>query len=92
MFNIRDSGVNILFVNRITPGRKVDFSVKNGCSVILKVGAEDILVRDVMEVTEKSYTGTIYGFEPSHSIEFNGLKIGQSVEFLEQHIVSSENA
>lgn len=92
MFNLRDSSVSILFVSSITLGEKVGLSVNNGCSVILKVGEEDILVRDVLEVAEKSYTGTIYGFEPSHSLEFNGLKVGQSVEFLEQNIITSENA
>lgn len=92
MFTDRDSGVGILFMSKVVPGKKIKNSITDGDEVTLKIGDEDILVRDVVAISPGKFSGTVYGFEPSHTVEFSGLKLGQSVEFQERHVISCHGA
>lgn len=92
MFVDRDPVIGILYLSAVVPGKKIKDSIVDGDEVTLKIGDEDVLVRDVAATAPGQYSGVIYGFEPSHSIEFNGLRLEGRVEFSKRHIFSCHGA
>ena len=92
MFTERESTDGILFMSKVVKGKRIKDSINDGDEVTLKIGDETILVRDAVATGAGSFNGTVFGFEPSHSIEFRGLKLQQSVDFLERHVISCYGA
>lgn len=88
MFTKRKEGSGIIFSGNHTPGQILKNNVENGDSVVLRIGDESVLVKDVKHQSGQVFRGVVYGFEPSYAVEFQGLKIDDSVEFDEEHIVS----
>jgi hypothetical protein len=86
MFDKRGNGQGIFFVSNHIPGQPIKSAVNEGDSVTLRKDGEDVLVRSVKAVGSSRYTGIIYGFEPSYELEYQGLNLGDEVEFEEQHI------
>ena len=67
-------------------GPRIKHAVSDGDAVTLRSGDQRILVRDVAQLSPGLFTGTIYGFEPSMTTDYKGLKLGQKLEFSERHI------
>lgn len=88
MLTKRDSRVGIMFFSAAVPGRKIKNSVLDGDEVTLKIGDEDVLVRNVSVTSPGQFFGEIYGFEPSYGVEVAGLRIGDRIEFAEEHVIS----
>lgn len=88
MFTERELGQPIVFVRRHSPGDVLDDSINDGSSVELRIENERILVRDIESISNNDYKGIIYGFEPSFSTEFKGLKLDEEITFGERHIFS----
>ncbi len=92
MFDERNKGMGIVFVGNVIPGQRIRDAVKHGDSVVLHKKGESVLVRDVQVLGNSRFKGIIYGFEPSHALEHQGLKVADEVEFEEQHIFSCSEA
>lgn len=86
MFDTRPTHFGIMFLASFRPGTPFKNSVEEGDSAELRIGEERILINDLRIIGDQSYRGKIQGFTPSYSIEFNGLKLGQEVEFNLNHI------
>jgi hypothetical protein len=48
----------------------------------------DVLVRSVRAVGHSRFMSIIYGFEPSYELDYQGLNLGDEVEFEEKHIIA----
>lgn len=88
MFTKRTEGNGIMFSGNHTPGQLLKSTVGNGDMVVLRIGDESVLVKDIECLPNQKFRGIVYGFEPSYSLEIQGLKIDDEVEFDEEHIVS----
>lgn len=44
-----------------------------------------VLVRSIKSVGSKEFTAEIYGFDPSHGTEHEGMRIGDMIRFNELH-------
>lgn len=88
MFSLRDKNIGIIFSGTYQNGNKLDDTVKEGDSVILKISQESVLVNNVKKMKDGKFEGEICGFEPSFSGEFERVRIGQRVVFLEENIIS----
>jgi hypothetical protein len=86
MFDKRTGPIGIMFVAPYHPGTPFKNSVADGDSVELRIGEERILVHNLRITSDHSYRGKIQGFTPSYSVEFEGLKLGQEVEFAQDKI------
>ncbi|MES9987057.1 MAG: hypothetical protein ABW077_04030 [Candidatus Thiodiazotropha endolucinida] len=86
MFTERKPGQPIVYVRRHSPGNILDDSINDGNSVKLRIENERVLVRDIESTGNNNYKGIIYGFEPSFSTEFKGLKLDEEISFGERHI------
>jgi hypothetical protein len=82
MFNSR--GPND--VTFYTAGNIVRHTLNDGDNVTLRSGDKTVFVREVVTISAGRFSGTIYGFEPSHLTACNGLELDQQVEFQEHHI------
>ena len=56
-----------------------------GDTVFLKIGPETVII-NLLDLSGHIYRGKITGFEPSLEVQFQGLTLGQIVEFNEKHI------
>jgi hypothetical protein len=88
MFDERNKGQAIVFSAIRIPGLPTKSTVTDGDSVSLRKDGEDVLVRSVKAVGPSRFTGIIYGFEPSYKFEYEGLNLGDEVEFEEKHIIA----
>ena len=88
MFTKRANGRSITFVGSHSPGREFKNSIEDGDSVVLHIGHESVLVNNISLLPNNGITGIVYGFEPSVALEFNGIKIGDIVNFKEEHVIS----
>lgn len=88
MFDKRNKGISTIFVGNYVSGQPMRDAVSNGDDVVLHMEGESILVKNVKALGASRFKGTIYGFEPSHVIEYQGMKLDDEVEFEEQHIIS----
>ena len=57
-------------------------------TAILKKADERVLVQSIRPQKDGTFIGTIYGFEPSHSLEFQGMKVKDELVFEESHVFS----
>lgn len=87
MFTKRANGRGITFVGGHTLGRDFKNTIEDGDSVVLHIGKESVLVNNI-SLLPNNITGKVYGFEPSFSLEFNGIKIDDEINFNEEHVIS----
>ena len=85
MFTKRESGLGIFYGGSSVPGKN---TVENEDQVVLHIGKESVLVKDVKILGVSNYAGKVYGFEPSFSTEIEDIKLNDEVMFEEKHIVS----
>jgi hypothetical protein len=87
-FSVRPTGVGVLFVWKDLPvGQPLFFKTLADCSTAtLKVKDQTVHVENVSTVDGQNYTGRIRGFEPSFVEEFEGMLIGEGIEFVESHV------
>lgn len=78
-----ENNSNITFVSDIQ-GKN---TVENNDLVVLRIGNESVFIKDVNKLGSSSYSGTVFGFEPSFSTEIEGIKLNDKVDFEEKHIV-----
>ena len=88
MFTKRAKGRGITFVGGKTPGSDFKNTIEDGDSVVLHIEDESVLVNNISLLPNNNFTGKVYGFEPSFSLEFNGIKIDDVINFNEEHIIS----
>ena len=88
MFLKRTPGVGIIYADSYPNAGKMKNTPQKGNSVILKIDKENILVKIEEILSNETFKGKIYGFEPSFSEEFKGLKLEESIEFQEVNIIS----
>ena len=69
-----------------TSGGLVRHTISEGDDLTLRSGDQSVLVRDISILGPDHYAGTIYGFEPSHAMEHNGLQLDQRIEFYDKNI------
>ena len=81
MFDQRIPGMGIMFTGSYSPKEPLKQEVCEGDSVELRIGEERIRVDGIRLSSFHVYRGRIQGFTPSHAVEFQGLKLGQEVEF-----------
>lgn len=86
MFDKRDSIIGIMFSGSYHPTESLKNKVEEGDSVELRFSKERILVREIKIISPNIYVGIIYGFEPSFSIQFHELMVGQQIEFSHDQI------
>ncbi|MCS0454506.1 hypothetical protein ND933_10845 [Vibrio diabolicus] len=71
------------------PGKPIEYSgINAGDSVTLRYDSERITVTSVREIAAKTYKGKISGFDPSISVAFKSLNLGDEIEFNEHHVFS----
>lgn len=92
MFDKRDQGIGIIFVGNVVPGERIRDTVRNRDSIVLHKNGENVLIRSVQSLGDLKFKGVIYGFEPSHELEYQGLRVDDEVEFEEQQIISCSDA
>ncbi|MGB7931308.1 MAG: hypothetical protein WCH04_03655 [Gammaproteobacteria bacterium] len=88
MFDERNEVQAIVFSTNHIPGQPTKTAVSDGDSVSLRKDDEYVLVKSVIAVGSSRFTGIIYGFEPSYEVEYQGLNLGDEVEFEEKHIIA----
>lgn len=88
MFLKRRNGSAIIFSGDYVAGRPLKLTVENGDRVLLRLGNEAVLIKEIKRLGDARFRGTIDGFEPSLANEFQSLKVGDEVEFGEEHIIS----
>jgi hypothetical protein len=81
MFNER-KGQRIFFVSNQLNTK----AINEGDSVTLRKDGESILVRAVKVLGSSRYSGIVYGFEPSRELEYQGLSLGDEVQFEGKHV------
>ncbi|MBL0634990.1 hypothetical protein [Aeromonas dhakensis] len=64
--------------------------IEEGGSVTLMYDEERIIVQKIIKVSSDAYQGTISGFEPSVSITYKCLMLGEQIEFQDEHIFSHQ--
>ena len=87
MFTDRKVGLGIFYENN-NQNTPIKNTIENGDQVVLHIGEESVLVKAVQVLGDSSYSGKVYGFEPSFSPEFEGINIEDEVNFKEKHIIS----
>ena len=63
-------------------------AVKEGGTVVLHGGYQRILIKDVKSLGQGKLRGTIFGFSPSFTHEYEGLTIGERLLFDADDIVN----
>ena len=80
MFTVRGPNETIFY----TGGTLVRHTIVEDDDLTLRTGDQDVLVRNVTILGPDHYSGTIYGFEPSKTLVYNGLQLEQRIEFYEK--------
>ena len=88
MFDERPSDRSPIFVGHHVPGTEIKQSISDGDSVALRIGAEQVLVRNIVQIDPEQYKGQVHGFEPSLGTSFQGITVDEEVEFNESHVFS----
>jgi hypothetical protein len=88
-FAIRDRGAAPIVAQDIGLGEPLPaHDVGAAKHAELRMHDEAILVRAIRHEGDGTYSGEIYGFEPHHGVQFDGLKLGDRVVFREEHVFS----
>ena len=82
MFALRSPHETIFY----TSGEMVQFTIAVDDQITLRSGDQSVLIRVVNLLDPNRFSGIIYGFEPGHAIEHNGLELNQHIEFAENQI------
>lgn len=88
MFTKRKNGSGIIFSGDYIPGQPLKLTIQKGDRVVLRLGDEAVLIEEIQPLGDSLFRGKIYRFEPSFAEEVQGFKIGDQVEFGEEHIIS----
>jgi len=64
-------------------------AVRAEAPVVLDGGGQRILVRNIKPLGRGKYRGVIFGFSPSFSQEYQGLKVGDDLLFDADDVVTS---
>ncbi|HDL01404.1 MAG TPA: hypothetical protein ENH23_04145 [candidate division Zixibacteria bacterium] len=88
MFTKRKSSMGISYFGAHTPGKEFKNSIENGDTITLHIEKESVYVKNILRLSDNNFSGKVLGFEPSFSLEFNGVKIGDKVNFNEEHIIT----
>ena len=88
MFIKRKNGSAIIFSGDYVAGQPVKLTIENGDRVLLRLDNEAVLIKDIRRLGDARFRGEIDAFEPSLAVEFQSLKVGDEVEFGEEHIIS----
>ncbi|ENX6458335.1 hypothetical protein, partial [Vibrio harveyi] len=84
-----ETAITYSVVSDHTPGKPIEYTgINTGDSVTLRYDSERITVTSVKEIAAKTYQGKISGFDPSISVAFKSLKLGDEIEFNEHHVFS----
>ncbi|EOK5707195.1 hypothetical protein ACM6U7_004394, partial [Vibrio vulnificus] len=84
-----ETAITYSVISNHTPGKPIEYSgINTGDSVTLQYDSERITVTSVKEIAAKTYQGKISGFDPSISVAFKSLKLGDEIEFNEHHVFS----
>lgn len=87
VFQVRREGDSPVFAGRHRPGERIKSEIQDGDDVVLRLEAESVLVRNIRRDREGRYSGEVYGFEPSFSLEFGGIRVGETVTFDERNVI-----
>lgn len=88
-----ETSVSYSIISNFPIGRISDNSgINDGDSVTLRYHSEWINVELVERIGEQLFQGTISGFDPSISVTFKDLKLGEKIKFNEQNIFSCTRA
>ncbi|HZW82759.1 MAG TPA: hypothetical protein VFF14_04940 [Candidatus Deferrimicrobium sp.] len=83
-FDIRERG-GILY-EQVPPGQFFYIKVNEGDRVTLKKSGRMVIVQKV-KYESAGFIGTIVGFEPAGlDVEFEGVRLGDEIYFLDNHI------
>ncbi len=88
MFTKRKGSIGITFFGAYTPGQEFKNTIENGDSVTLHIEKESVSVKNILRLPDNSFSGNVLGFEPSFYLEFNDIKIGDEINFDEEHIIT----
>jgi hypothetical protein len=83
-FDARPDGVGIIFSADVMPKTQA----ANGDRVVLRIGRESVLVKNVVVLGVTRFSGEVFGFEPSFSDVHAGICVGDVVEFDHGNVVS----
>lgn len=84
----RREGVGIIFGGDHISGQPLKTAIENGDYVVLRIGTESVQVEVVLILKNSTFRGKVIGFEPSFSLEHQGLTVGDEVTFEEANIIS----
>ena len=87
MFEKRGENVGIFKVGNAPRSTEIE----DGDTVTLLIGAESVHVGEVTTTGKGTYSGNIHGFSPSHAVEFQGLKLGQRVDFSIENVFTCQH-
>lgn len=88
MFTKRKHGMGITYTSGVISGQGIKNTIDNGDRVVLHIGKESVFVKNISLLSDNNISGTVYGFEPSFSLEFNGIKIDDEIKFNKEHVIS----
>lgn len=86
-FETRRPGDGPMFVWNVPLGERLtERNLADAKTVTLRKEKELVLAHSVQRQPDGSFIGEIYGFEPSVDIQFEGMRIGDSIAFEEAHV------
>lgn len=88
-FAVRRPGDSPITTQNFTPGNRLkNTNLSNATDAVLHKGSERILVRGIVKQLDGQFSAEIYGFEPSHGLDFEGMKVGERIVFRDEHVFS----
>ena len=91
-FAARPTGEGIFFVWNSPAGQPVNDKTLKDCSnATLKFKEQTVLVENVSTDDGLSFVGRVRGFEPAVVEEFDGMPIGEQIQFDEPHVFGASD-
>lgn len=91
-FATRDLGAAPVTAGDIGLGQPLPpHEVGDAAHAELRLDGEAVLVGRIRPEGDGTFSGEIYGFEPHHGLEFEGLRIGERIAFREEHVFACGN-
>ncbi len=88
MFEKRREGIGIIFGGDHVRGQPQKNTIEKDDRVVLRIGTESVIAEVVHVLNNSTFHGKIIGFEPSFSLEHQGLAVGDEVTFEETNVIS----
>ncbi len=86
-FAVRPVGTGVFFTCAASPaGKPVEKRLSDCTNATLKYRNQTVLVEGVATQNGQSFTGVVRGFEPAFVEEFDGMSIGEAIQFNEPHV------